>query len=168
MYEISALEPGDIILVAGSSPGEKLLAKMLDYAIEWATVSPFHHAVIVGNGCLIEQLWHVQRSPLNRYESSGWLFKVNTSEAVKGKVVEAATRLLGTQYSIAGILEDGLRDLLHVPYIPRVAPHRYTCSGFIAEVYRRAGCRITNAPLPSPQDLAASPLLIGPRPWRSF
>ena len=50
MYDPRSLRPGDVILVAGVHWTHGLAAGLLDAAIQWATVSPFHHAALVGEG----------------------------------------------------------------------------------------------------------------------
>lgn len=163
MYDPSSLHEGDIILVAGwgSSPGGDLLSLL----ISWATVNPFHHAAIVGDGKIIEALWTVQTSPLDKYASAGWTFSVDTSDAVRRAAVDWCMRRLGERYGIRELLDDAGRDVLHLPIGWRVRPRLYTCSGLIAAAYAAAGLVLTYAPLPSPADLSYSPLLVGTRPW---
>lgn len=163
-YDPGALQVGEIVLVYGASPRATVWARLLDAAIDWATLSRYHHAAIVSErGTLIEQRWHCEESPLDRYADCASAFRVHVPLAGRQDAARVARSMLGSRYSVRDILADGLRDVGHIPWLPRAHPRRYTCSGMIAECYRRAGYPITYAPIPSPQDLANSPLLIGQR-----
>lgn len=161
-YRAQDLAMGDVVLV------ERGPRDVLGALIDWATVSPFCHACIVGDGCLIEALWAVTRSPLSKYAGAGWAY--GPAPALVGPVARQqaatwATARLGQRYGLAELLADASRDVLHLPLWPRAAPRRYTCSGLVAAAYAAAGVVLTHAPWPSPMDLAESPLLLGPRPW---
>lgn len=164
-YDPASLQPGDVLLMVGRPT--LTLGGLLDAAIEWATVSPFDHAAIVGDGCIIEALWHVTQSPIDKYAGNGWAYRVEGAAPNQGLRAAAwAHTRIGRRYGVREILEDGARDILHIPLWPRVHPIRYTCSGLVAAAWRQAGVRLTWAPWPSPMDLAESPVLLGPRPWR--
>lgn len=163
-YRPDDLRPGDIILVEGRS--------LLDRAIEWATASPLSHAALVGDGELIEANWPVVRTvPLGAYAADGWAFGVKAGtvngDGQRRKAVGAAQSRLGQRYGVTALFEDGARYLLHLPLYARLNPRRLTCSGLVAWSWQQAGIRLTWAILPSPYDLACSPVLDGPRPWRT-
>lgn len=164
-YDPKDLRPGDVLLMVGRPSWS--LGGLLSAAIEWATVSPFDHAAIVGDGCIIEALRHVTRSPLNRYAANGWRFRLSyPNPAQVQEAVAWAEAHVGQSYGIRELLGDAARDVAHLPLWPRMDPLRHTCSGLVAAAWQAAGVRLTWAPWPSPMDLAESPLLQGPRPWR--
>lgn len=160
MYDPQRLQPGDVILVSGSGAIDVLAA-----IIRFATVSPYHHAALVGDGCLIEASFTVQRTPLDAYAETGEAFSVRASERRRLLAVAAATARLGTPYGIRELLADGARYFLHLPLIYPWNARRQTCSGLIAYAYRDAGIPLTFEPCPSPASLSYSPLLQGARPW---
>jgi len=165
-YDPSSLRPGDIILCVGRSSWT--LGGLLDALIHWATVSPFDHAALVGSGCLLEALWQVTKSPLDKYASNGWVYSISgaTDERCH-QAISFVEERLGDRYGIAELLEDAARDIAHVPLWPRVQPRRFTCSGLVAAAWASAGVVLTYAPWPSPMDLAESPILVGQRPWEA-
>lgn len=161
-YDPATLAMGDVVLV------ERGPRDLLGWLIDVATDSPFCHAALVGDGCLIEALWTVTRSPLGKYAAAGWAYR--PVSALVGPVARQqaatwATARLGRRYGVGEMLADAGRDVLHLPLWPRAAPRRFTCSGLVAAAYAAAGTKLTHAPWPSPMDLAESPLLLGPRPW---
>ena len=159
-YKASDLQPGDILLITASR------GSLLDSLIKWSTDSPYVHAAIVGDGCIIEGLWKVTESPLNKYEGNGWAFSVPGSTAEqRNAAVKWATSRVGRHYGVLEILLDGARFDLH--WLPRhpIVPRRLTCSALVASAYLASGFRLTWAPFPAPADLAASPLLSGRRLW---
>ena len=157
MYNPKDLKPGDAILVKGNS--------ILSAAIRFATVNPYTHALIVGNGCLLESSWVIEQSPLDKYATTGDVFTIDATDAQKVLAIEWMEKHIGQAYGIAAILEDGARDLAHIPIWPRLNPRSVTCSGAVAMAYLKSGVVLTYACLPSPADLSYSPLLIGKRPW---
>lgn len=158
MYIVAALRAGDIILVRGTS--------LLDRAIQWASVSPYSHAALVGDGHLIEALGHVTRSPLGRYALRGDVFRVMAATDVQRRAaVAAAEQRVGQFYGWQMVAADAARDILHIPWWYRVKPRRLDCSGLVWWAWWSAGVDLTHAVAPSPGDLADSPLLIGRRPW---
>lgn len=159
-YDPASLLPGDIILVEGNSP--------LSTLIRWATGSPLSHAAMyIGAGSLVEALWKVSLSKSDKYIETGWAYRVDATEAQRERLVVLAVKKLGAPYGLRELLEDGVRDFMHIPVGARWQPKRYTCSGLVAHLWEQAGVKLTYAPLPSPADLANSPLLNGPRPWLS-
>ena len=70
-----------------------------------------------------------------------------------------AYKRVGQHYGLFELLEDGGRDLLHIPFHYQWNSPHLTCSGLVVEVYREAGVIITRAPLPSPGDVGYSPIL---------
>ena len=166
MYDPHTLEPGDVILVAGVHWSHGLVAGLLDAAIQWATVSPFHHAALVGEGVLIQSLATVQTGPLDAYTADGWVFHVDAPSRACARAVQWAMAHRGNPYGVGAILADALMDVAHVqPPARWCRPRWVTCSGFVERAYSRgAGVPFTWRPLPSPADLAASPVLVGPRP----
>ena len=166
-YDPAHLQPGDILLMVGRP--NLSLGGWLDASIEWATDSPFDHAAIVGDGEIIEALWAVTASPPDKYAENGWAFSVPTvTEEQKQAAIRWAVSHIGHRYGVAELLDDAGRDILHLPLWPQASPRakaRYTCSGLVAAAYASARVPLTWAPWPSPQDLACSPVLVGPRPW---
>jgi uncharacterized protein YycO len=158
MYTVDRLQPGDVILVA-HHPGEGCL----DRAIEWATVSPWHHAAMVGVDALIQAVWRVDTVPLDTYAATGWAFRVQATPNQRQAAVAAMSSKIGRPYGLRELLEDGARAV-KIPIGAKWIPKYYTCSGLVAWAYAQAGVRLTYAPLPSPADLSYSPLLIGRRP----
>ena len=166
MYDPRTLRAGDVILVNGAPPGEAFPGRLLDLAIGWATVSPFHHAAIVStSGTLIEALWRVTESPADKYASCAISLRPFCAAKVCAKAAQWASSRVGDRYGIAEILEDGGRDILHLPIGWRFHPRHLTCSGLVAASYVAAGAPLTRAPVPSPADLSYSPILVGRRPW---
>lgn len=165
-YACDTLVLGDIILVAGIHWDHGVGAGLLDAAIQWATVSPFHHAALVGPGELIQSLAIVQTAPLDTYAADGWAFRVQATPTQRQAAVAWAQAHLGNPYGVSAILADGLRAVAHVsPPARWCHPRWVTCSGFVERAYARgAGVPLTYRILPSPADLAASPLLQGERP----
>ena len=165
-YSPRDLRPGDVLLMTSSSH-ESLPARLLDVLIAMSEANPFVHACLVGQGHLIDPLWRVQRASLRRYAANGWAFRVRATDADRLAAVGWAEQHVGNRYGVEEILADAARLDLHVvlPAWYRWRTGHWTCSGFVDQAYLQAGVRLTGAPLPSPADLAFSPLLIGPRPW---
>jgi cell wall-associated NlpC family hydrolase len=161
VYDPAEVRVGDVILV------ERGRWDLLGALIDWATVSPFCHAAIAGDGHVIEALWHVVQSPLDKYAGGGWLFRTVASDAQRQAAAGWAGSHVGQLYGLAELLDDAGRDVFHLPLWPRARPRRFTCSGLVHAAYRAAGVLLTFAPWPSPMDLACSPLLLGDRPWQS-
>ncbi len=164
-YRVEDLKSGQVILELpdGQAPWTQ---RLLDWAIMKSS-GPFAHALMVGNGELIEQLAHCQTSPLDKYVQTGWVYTIAglTPDKAQGMIAWAKARI-GEPYGYWAILQDGLMldgkdwDMLHVD------PKYPTCSGFVERAARiGGGISLTEMPLPSPTALAFSPLLIGPRPW---
>lgn len=165
MYHPETLQPGDVILISGHYPHESIWSRLLDFAIEWSTASPWHHACIVGEGCLVNPLWRVSHDPLDRYATTGWAFRVAgaTEAQVQSAVLWAESRI-GWRYGVEELLLDAARFDLHWVLKLKHRLPAYTCSGFVFQAWLQAGIRLTWAPFPAPCDLAYSPLLIGDRP----
>ncbi len=158
MYRAQDLQEGDIVLVDGRSA----LAPL----IRWATDAPITHAAMAVAGGLVEALWpRVVASGQDKYQSTGYRYRVVATVAQRTRAAAAIRSRVGLPYGWPELLADGARDILHLPIGARWHPSRYTCSGLVAWAYGLAGVVLTWAPLPSPADLAASPLLVGPRPW---
>ncbi len=166
MYHVGDLAPGDIVLVAGVHWTGGLWGGLLDAAIQWATVSPFHHAALVGDGVLIQALAQVETAALDTYAADGWAYRVTATDAQRQQAVAWAVAHEGAPYGVDAILEDALIDVAHVqPPARGCHPKWVTCSGLVERAFSRgAGVPLTWRVLPSPADLAASPLLVGPRP----
>ena len=162
-YSVASLAPGDIVLVAGVHWTGGLWGGLLDAAIQWATVSPFHHAALVGDGVLIQALAQVETAALDTYAADGWAYRVAATPAQRTAAVAWAAAHQGAPYGTRELLLDAARFDLH--WLPR-ARHlkHWTCSGFIFRSYLDAGVCLTYAPWPAPSDLSYSPLLGGPRP----
>lgn len=166
MYDPSELEPGDILLMTRRKDGGAL-TWLLDTLISLSEVNPLVHAAICGDGCIIDPVWHVMRRPPAYYRRNGWRLRPNCSTEQRQAAARWAQTRIGDPYGVAELLEDGVRLDLHFVARAwyRMHRRRYTCSGFVAEAYARAGVVLTRAPLPSPADLAYSPVLAGRRPW---
>lgn len=163
MYRPEDLRPGDIVLCEG----EIDVFDPLGLIIKWATDNPFVHALVVGNGELIEAVENVSVGPLDKYAPVGWRFEVaGASPAQIQSMIAAAKTRVGQLYGYKALLEDGARYILHIPIWRKLSPYDLTCSGLVCWSYLQAGIRLTYAPLPSPADLSFSPVLVGPRPWQ--
>lgn len=167
-YSVDSLKPGDVLLLT-TSPRDSLPARLLDVGISWFTDSPFVHAAIVGDGHLVESLWHVTRSPLGKYAATGWAFRPQATDEQKAQAVAWAEAHVGAAYSIGEILEDAARFGLHLVRPAWYSWRRstYTCSGLVMASYASAGVALSYAPAVAPADLSYSPLLIGRRPWET-
>lgn len=162
MYDPAALTPGTILLLP-PTPGEPLWDWVLDKGIQWSTQSPFCHAALVTQGGLLEALTTVRPSPLTKYAATGWAYTVAATPDQRAAATAWMQRQVGRAYGYRELWADFRRYDLHTT--PRALPLRHwTCSGIIAVAYATAGVRLTYAPYPAPADLAASPLLLGPRP----
>lgn len=157
-YNPAHLHPGDVLLVRALTHCDVLGA-----LIDFATDSPYHHAVLVGDGFLIEALGHVTRSPLDKYKASADAFTVDAPPSVQEAAIHAAEDRIGTPYGVAELLDDAARYFLHLPVVYPWNARRQTCSGLVAYAYRKAGHPLTYAKVPSPGDLADSVALIGRR-----
>ena len=165
MYNPKNIMAGDILLMV-SRPESPWYDQVLDAGIRWSTTNPFVHACLVGEGILINPLWHIESSPLDTYAQNGWAFHVaNAVPDQRRKAVAWAMAHMGQQYGITELVADAARDDLKIPLGERWHPHYLTCSGFVSRAWREAGIMLSYAPLPSPADLSYSPLLLGNRPW---
>lgn len=160
-YTVQELAPGDIILVRGHA--------CIDRGIAWATVNAYTHAVIVGNGVLIQGMWPtVDTVALDSYCVEGDRFVVaGPTPAARDRVVAHAEARIGQRYGWEEMLLDAGRDILHVPWIKRLGwmNRHVTCSGLVANAYAAVGYPVTYALFPSPADLSYSPRLFGARYW---
>jgi hypothetical protein len=158
-YQPEDLRAGDIVLVEGHG--------LLSALIRWSTANPFTHAALAtGNRTLVEADLVVVERPAGVYATTGWVYRVRASDAVREAAVHAARVRIGETYGIRELLLDAMRFDLHL--VPRARPVRHaTCSGLVAVAYASAGLRLTWAPWPAPADLSDSPLLEGMRPWVS-
>ncbi len=159
MYHVDQLKPGDILLMTHRA-GSPWWDALLDAAIAWSTASPWVHAVLVGEGMIIDPLWHVVKMPLDIYATNGTVFRPTDSTPQQRRdAVHWAIAHLGQAYGVKELLSDAARFDLH--WMPRWRHHLqyFTCSGFVAQAYREAGYPLTLAPFPAPSDLAASPRL---------
>lgn len=143
--------------------------RILDDGIAVSTVSPFTHAALVvgtaGHLVLVEALWRITVSPLDKYAATGWYYPL-TLTATQSRVLESAARSkIGQLYGLSVVWQDFVRDDLHVDLHPRLDPRHMDCSEFVVWSVRQAGVRLTYAPAPSPADLGYSVALRGPRPW---
>lgn len=167
-YQASQLMGPGVLLM--TPPGhEPLPNRILDDGITVSTVNPFAHSALVvgepGHLTMIEALWRVTESPLDKYEATGWYYPLTLS-ATQSRVLEAAAfSKMGQLYGASQIWESFLRDDVHIDIHPRLDPHHLDCSGLLCWICRQAGIRLTYAPVPSPADISYSPLLPGPRPW---
>ena len=158
MYDPQDLTAGDVILVNGWSHGQSLLGRAFDLLIDWSTDSKYHHAALVGDGVLIEALWTVTLSPLDKYQDCADAFRLPFSDSVKAQAVSWALSRTGERYGIGEVLLDFDRYDLHAIPKLRHRLRRYTCSALVNTAYAHLGHPITRAPFPSPADLSYSPL----------
>lgn len=159
MYHVDQLKPGDILLMTHRA-GSPWWDALLDAAIAWSTASPWVHAALVGEGVLINPLWHVVKMPLETYMTNGTIFRaMDSTPQQRRNAVHWAVAHFGQAYGVKELLSDAARFDLH--WIPRWRHHLqyFTCSGFVAQAYLEAGYPLTLAPFPAPSDLAASPRL---------
>ena len=134
--------------------------------ISFATVSPFVHAVQVGNGELIEAVMYVRTSPLNLYEDNGWVFTVAGATPLQiSTTINSAKSLVGEAYGIGELLSDSERYFFHLPIIKRINPKYLTCSELVVWAWKQAGIMLTYEPEPSPASLGWTPVLLGDRPF---
>lgn len=154
----SALQEGDIVLVAGGATS--LPARLLDAGIRWSTGSRYTHAAIAtGPGRLIEALWRVTEDDAGKYADVGDVFRVEgATPEQRAAAVAWARRRLGRTYSVTEILLDAARFDLHWQPRGPTLKH-FTCSGLVAAAYAAGGVLLTRANWPSPGDLYNSPLL---------
>lgn len=164
MYAVADLRPGDVLLMT-SHVDEPWWDAALDAGIRWSTHNPFVHSCLVGAGVLIDPLWHVVTTALDVYAANGWRYTVaGATPAQRRAVVAWGMAHVGQRYGLEELLADGAQDDLHIPISARWHPRYVTCSGFVERAWRDAGIVLSYSPLPSPADLAYSPLLIGSRP----
>ncbi len=160
MYDPKDLRPGDILLLEGALD----VSDPIGLLIVWASDNRFQHAVLVGDGELIEALDSVQAAPLDKYAPVGWQYKVaGASDAQVRMAVAAARGRVGQPYDYRQALRDGGG---RVPLARRLDPHDVLSSTLVCWAYEQAGIRLTWERLPTPGSLVHSPLLVGPRPWR--
>ncbi len=163
MYHSEDLRPGDILLCEG----EVDVRDPLGLLMVWASDNRFQHAVLVGDGELIEAIDEVGVAPLDAYAPVGWRFTVAgaTEEQVR-HAVDAARRRVGEPYGYDGVLRDARRLEGRIPLARRLDPHDIVSSALVCWAYEQAGIRLTWERLPTPGSLSHSPLLLGLRPWQ--
>ncbi len=167
-YQAGNLSAGTILLMTEVHP-----CNILDRLITWSEVSPFDHSGMVvetPQGLRIaEALWHIQLSPLDKYQQNGWPFTVTglTPEQLT-TMSQWALAHVGQQYGWAEILGNAARLDLKLPILARWQPQHWTCSQFVTDAFAQAGITLSLAPLVTPANLADSPVLVGPRPWTTL
>jgi uncharacterized protein YycO len=146
--------PGDLRLIRGHGPLERL--------VEFATVCQFSHiAMAVDETTLIEskEFHGVRFVPVNTYPDAEW-YTVSCSPETSATAVDFARTKLGLSYGWRDALDDGLREILHIPVGTRwQAFRRFDCSSLVVAAYAAAGLPITYRPVPSPADVIWSPLV---------
>ncbi len=158
MYRADELRPGDIILCTGALD----VRDPLGLLFVWASDNPFQHAVLVGDGELLEGLDAVGAVPLDEYGPVGWRFEVaGASDEQRRAAVTAARSRVGQPYGYRAVMAEGAR----VPLYKRLDPHDLVSSALVAWAFGQAGIQLSWDPLPSVASLSYSPLLLGPRPW---
>lgn len=159
MYHVADLHAGDILLVHNAHHS------LFDWLIELATNAPWDHAAYVADPSdaqhgLIEGLWRVTASPLNKYQADGVIFRpLHCPLPTISRITEWLRHRLGDPYGVTELLLDGGLDYLHLTCLQRIKVRYYTCSGLLAVAFRANGYPLTFAPFPSPADLSYSPLL---------
>lgn len=147
-------EPGDLLLVSGHGPIERL--------VEWSTVSPFSHvAMSFREGAVVESKegHGVRLVSTDLYPDSKW-YRVRCDQTTRDAALAFALSKLGQPYGWREALDDGLRDILHVGAGTRWQAFRhYDCSALCVAAYAKAGLVLTYRPVPAPADLVWSPLV---------
>ncbi len=167
-YRVEDLQCGDVLAMTRHSP---LYTPdgALDTGITVSTVNPFDHTAIVveqdGQLVIVEALWHVTISPLDKYVEDGWILRPRLTPDQDRLVSAAALSKVGQRYGIKPVLEDFLRDDLHWAVHTRIDPHHMDCSELVCWSLLQGGYRVTYAPDPSPADVSYSVAFDGPRPW---
>lgn len=148
---------------------EPLPNRLLDDGIAISTVNPFTHSALVveqdGQLVIVEALWHVTVSPLDKYAATGWRFRTDLTPTQQGVLSNAALSKVGQLYGVASLWVGFLRDDLKIDIHPKLDPQHMDCSELVHWAFLQAGHRLTYAPRPSPADLSYSPRGHGPRPW---
>jgi cell wall-associated NlpC family hydrolase len=158
VYRADDLRPGDIVLCEGGLD----VRDPLGLLFVWASANPFQHAVLVGDGELLEGLDEVGAVPLDEYAPVGWRFEVAGASAEQRRAaVTAARSRVGQPYGYRAVTAGGRR----IPFYRRLDPHDVVSSALVTWAFRQAGIQLSWDPLPSVASLAYSPLLVGPRPW---
>lgn len=167
-YNPATLHCGDVLLMTRHSP-LWAPAGALDGGITVSTVNPFDHSAVVvekdGQLVIVEALWHVTVSPLDKYALDGWAYHTPLTPEQQAILSQVALSKVGQRYGVIQVLESFLRDDIHIDLHPALDPRHLDCSGLCAWTFQQAGYPLTYAPVPSPADLSYSPLLLGPRPW---
>ena len=167
-YNPATLHCGDVLLMTRHSP-LWTPAGALDAGIAVSTVNPFDHAACVveqdGQLVIVEALWHVTISPIDKYALDGWAYHPAITPEQQTALSQAALSKVGQRYGVIQVLESFLRDDIHIDLHPVLDPRHLDCSGLVVWAFHQARYRLTYAPVPSPADLSYSPLLRGPRPW---
>lgn len=100
MYNPEDLRPGDIILCEG----EVDVRDPLGLLMVWASDNRCQHAVLVGDGELIEAIDGVGVVPLDTYAPVGWRFTVaGATEDQMRRAVDAARRRVGEPYGYRSV-----------------------------------------------------------------
>lgn len=168
-YDPTTLQCGDVLLMVRHSP---LWTPdgLLDAGIAVSTVNPFDHSALAveqnGQLVIVEALWHVTVSPLDKYALDGWAFHTHLTPVQQTQLSQAALSTVGQRYGVVQVLESFLRDDIHVDLHPVLDPQHLDCSGLVNWAFQQAGYAITQASVPSPADLSYSVALAGNRPWQ--
>lgn len=167
-YAVDQLQCGDVLAMTRHSP---VLTPdgMLDAGITVSTVNPFDHTAIVvqqdGQLVIVEALWHVTISPLDKYTADGWILRPRLTATQQAQVSAAALSKVGQRYGLRAVAEDFIRDDLHIDIHPLIDPKHMDCSELVCWSLLQGGYRVTYAPDPSPADVSYSVAFDGPRPW---
>lgn len=169
MYTPERLQCGDVLLMTRHS-ALWTPDGLLDEGIAVSTVNPFDHSALVveqnGQLVIVEALWHVTVSPVDKYTLDGWAYHTNLTPEQQASLSHAALSKVGQRYGVIQVLESFLRDDIHIDLHPVLDPQHLDCSGLVHWAFQQVGYAITHAPVPSPADLSYSVALDGKRPWR--
>lgn len=167
-YAVGDLRCGDLLLMQRHTP---ILSAngLLDVGITVSTVNPFDHAAVVvrqnGRLVVVEALWHVAVSPLDKYTADGTIFRPHLTPPQQRTLSAALLSKVGQRYGLSMVWDDLLRDDLHIDVHPRLDPRHLDCSGLAVWGYSQADYPTTYAPVPSPADLSYSAAFTAQRPW---
>ena len=165
----AATLPGPGVLLMTSPKTEPLWDRLLDDGIAVSTVNPFTHSALVvgqpGRLRIVEALFRVTESPLDKYEATGWYYPLSPTASQSRMLEATAMDHMGQLYGASMVWQDFVRDDLHIDIHPRIDPAHLDCSGLVCLCCVQAGMPLTRAPVPSPADVSYSIRLPGPRPW---
>ena len=168
MYRTEDLRVGDVLAMTRSNP-LWTPAGGLDVGIAVSTVCPFTHCAVIaekdGQLVIVEALWHVTISPVDKYTDTGWILRPRLTADQQARFSAAPLSKVGQRYGLRAVAQDFLRDDVHIDLHPHIDPQHMDCSELAVWSLRQVDYRVTYAPAPSPADVGYSATLDGARPW---